>query len=58
MERFLPSLKIPPCDAEADVSALEREIDKLVCALYGLAMDEIKLVEGAAKRESRRDNRE
>ena len=36
-------------DAEADVSALEREIDELVYALYGLTPEEIKLVEGAAK---------
>ena len=33
----------------ADVSALEREIDELVYALYGLTPEEIKLVEGAAK---------
>jgi translation elongation factor EF-1beta len=49
MERFLPSLKIHPCDADADTSAVEREIDELVNALYGLSMEEIKLVEGAAK---------
>jgi hypothetical protein len=36
-------------DAEADVSALEREIDELVYALYGLTPEEIKIVEGAAK---------
>jgi hypothetical protein len=43
-------LKIHPRDAEeADTSALEREIDKLVYALYGPSMEEIKLVEGAAK---------
>ena len=34
-------------DAEADVSALEREIDELVYALYGLTPEEIKTVEGA-----------
>lgn len=34
-------------DAGADVSALEREIDALVYALYGLTAEEIKLVEGA-----------
>jgi hypothetical protein len=28
------------------VSALEREIDKLVYALYGLAPEEIEIVEG------------
>ena len=32
-----------------DVSALEREIDELVYALYGLTPEKIKLVEGAAK---------
>ena len=36
-------------DAEADVSALERESDELVYALYGLTPEEIKIVEGAAK---------
>ncbi len=36
-------------DAEADVSALEREIDELVYALYGLTPEEIKIVEGANK---------
>ena len=36
-------------DAEADTSALEREIDQLVYALYGLTPDEIKIVEGAVK---------
>ena len=36
-------------DAEADVSALEREIDELVYALYGLTPEEIQIVEGAAK---------
>ena len=33
-------------DAEADVSALERELDELVYALCGLTPEEIKLVEG------------
>jgi type I restriction-modification system DNA methylase subunit len=36
-------------DAEADTSALEREIDELVYVLYGLTPEEIKIVEGAAK---------
>ena len=49
MERFLPSLKIRPYDADADASALEEEIELLVYAGYGLALEEIKLVEGAAK---------
>jgi hypothetical protein len=34
-------------DADADVSALEQEIDELVYALYGLTAEEIELVEGA-----------
>jgi hypothetical protein len=36
-------------DPEADTSALEREIDELVYALYGLTPDEIKIAKGAAK---------
>ena len=36
-------------DAKADVSALERELDELVYALYGLTPEEIKIVEGAGK---------
>ncbi len=35
---------------EADTSALEEEIDRLVYALYGLTPDEIKLVEESVKR--------
>jgi hypothetical protein len=35
-------------DAEADTSALEREIDQLVYALYGLTPEEIQIVEGAS----------
>ena len=35
-------------DAEADTSKLEREIDELVYALYGLTPEEIKIVEGKA----------
>jgi hypothetical protein len=35
-------------DAGADVSALEREIDELVYAFYGLTPEEIKIVEGAS----------
>jgi hypothetical protein len=34
-------------DAETDTSALERELDELVYALYGLTPEEIKIVEGA-----------
>src|SRR5262249_8367560 len=36
-------------DTEADVSALERELDELVYALYGLSREEVALVEAAAK---------
>ncbi len=36
-------------DAEADVSALEWEIDQLVYALQGLTPEEIRIVEGAVK---------
>lgn len=36
-------------DAGADMSALEREIDQLVYALYGLTPEEIQIVEGTAK---------
>jgi adenine-specific DNA-methyltransferase len=36
-------------DAGVDVSALEREIDELVYALYALTPEEIKIVEGTAK---------
>jgi hypothetical protein len=45
----LPSSTIQPCDAKADTSAVEREIDELLYALYGLTPEEIKLVEGTAK---------
>jgi hypothetical protein len=34
-------------DGEADTSTFEREIDKLVYALYGLTPEEIQLVEGS-----------
>lgn len=36
-------------DAEADTSALERQIDELVYALYGLTPEEIKRVEESGK---------
>lgn len=36
-------------DADADVSALERQIDQSVYALYGLRPEEIQIVEGAVK---------
>ena len=34
-------------DADADTRPLEREIDELVYALYGLTPDEIALIEAA-----------
>ena len=37
------------CDVEADTSALEREIDEMVFALYGLTNEGKALVEAAAK---------
>ena len=46
MERILSAKQR---DAGADVSAMEREIDELVYALYGLTNDEIKIVEEADK---------
>jgi adenine-specific DNA-methyltransferase len=39
-------------DADADVSTLEREIDQLVYALYGLTLEEIKIVEGDSNAKS------
>lgn len=39
-------------DAEADTSALEREMDDLVYALYGLTPEEIKIVESASNTKS------
>ena len=40
-------------DADANTSALEREIDELVYALYGLTPEEIKLVEENLQQRSR-----
>ena len=37
-------------DAEADVSALEREIDQLVYGLYGLTPEEIQIVEDTGEK--------
>jgi adenine-specific DNA-methyltransferase len=37
-------------DAEVDTSALEREIDQLVYALYGLTPEEIEIVEESVRR--------
>ena len=36
--------------ASADTRSLEREIDELVYALYGLTPEEIKIVEESARR--------
>jgi len=36
-------------NSDADVRPLEREIDKLVYALYGLTSEEIQIVEDIAK---------
>ena len=36
-------------DPQADTTALEREIDRLVYDLYGLTEDEIKIVEESTK---------
>jgi hypothetical protein len=41
-------------DAGADVSALEREIDQQLYALYGLTPEEIKIVEEATDSDSSR----
>ena len=46
VERILSAKQ---CDAGADVSALEREIDELVYALYGLTEEEKALVQSTAK---------
>jgi hypothetical protein len=39
-------LSVKAVDLTSDISALEREIDRMVCELYGLTEDEIKIVEG------------
>ncbi|MBI2497282.1 MAG: hypothetical protein HYV75_04950 [Opitutae bacterium] len=36
-------------NATTDVSGLERELNQLVYALYGLTPEEVKIVEGSAK---------
>jgi hypothetical protein len=46
VERLLAA---KPRDAGADVSALERELDELVYALYGLTKEERDIVQAAAK---------
>ena len=37
------------CDAGVDVGALERGIEELMYALYGLTPEEIRIVEDSAK---------
>ena len=44
---IIESLPAKQRDAEADASALERELDALVHALYGLTPEEIQLAEDA-----------
>ena len=44
-------------NSTADVSALEREIDELVYALYGLTPAEIALVEGRELSEAEENER-
>ena len=46
MERILSAKQH---DAGADVSALERELDELVYALYGLTPEEKALVQSAVE---------
>jgi hypothetical protein len=46
VERILAAKQKHPA---ADTSALERETDQQVHALYGLTPEEIKIVEGTAK---------
>ena len=43
------SLAAKKRDASADTSALERDIDQQIYALYGLTPEEIKIVEDSAK---------
>ena len=46
VDRILAAKRKNP---EADTSALEREIDQLVYALYGLTPEEIRIVEEATQ---------
>ena len=46
VERILAAKQANPA---ADTSAMEREIDQQVCALYGLTPEEIAIVEGTAQ---------
>jgi hypothetical protein len=46
VERILAAKRKNPA---ADTSALEREIDEAVYALYGLTPEEINIVEGSSR---------
>ena len=46
VERLLDRILASKAKAAADTGKLEREIDELVYALYGLTPEEIKIVEG------------
>lgn len=46
MKQILKEKRTPPA---ADTSALEREIDQQLYALYGLTPEEIAIVEGTAQ---------
>jgi hypothetical protein len=45
---FIRRIQNPPADP-ADTTALEREIDRQVYALYGLTPEKIKIVDDATK---------
>jgi len=49
MQGCLCSFAAKKRDPKTDITALEREIDRLVYELYGLTEDEIAIVEGTAK---------
>ena len=45
-EKTLGILEIKKSDPNSDTLSIEAEIDKMVCQLYGLTEEEIKIVEG------------
>jgi hypothetical protein len=56
VEQILDAKKQPPSSPfskgelpDADTSALEQQIDKMVYELYGLTQEEIEIVEGKCK---------
>jgi adenine-specific DNA-methyltransferase len=49
VEKVVDRVLAAKAKAAADTSKLERELDELVYALYGLTPEEIKIVEGATK---------